>query len=97
MDNVANLDELRKTAQDDVRAARNEITALSNAEIGLILTNARSHYAWQDKPVTNEMLHKIFDITIMGPTSMNTCPARIVFVKSDDDAMPSFFLPPSPA
>lgn len=83
MDNAATLDALRRSAQDDVRAARDGITALSDAEIGLILTKARSHYAWQDKPVSDDLLHKIFEITIMGPTSMNTCPARIVFVKSD--------------
>jgi 3-hydroxypropanoate dehydrogenase len=29
-------------------------------------------------------LHEIYDITISGPTSMNTCPARFVFVRSPE-------------
>jgi 3-hydroxypropanoate dehydrogenase len=82
MEDGVSLESLRAAAQDDVRALRNEITTLSDAQIGLILTKARSHYAWTDKPVSDEMLHKIFDIMKMGPTSMNTCPSRIIFVRS---------------
>ena len=53
---------------------------LDDDSIDLILRDARSHYAWTDKPVSDEMLHTLFEITIQGPTSMNTCPARFVFV-----------------
>lgn len=84
MNDVTPLEELRRVAQDDVRALRREITKLSEADIDLILTKARSHYAWTDKPVGDDLLHKIFDITKMGPTSMNTCPARFVFVRSEE-------------
>ena len=82
MENGVSLEGLRAAAQDDVRALRNEITTLSDAQIGLILTQARSHYAWTDKPVSDDLLHQIFDIMKMGPTSMNTCPSRIIFVRS---------------
>ena len=75
-------DEIRAHAQDEVRSLRDKITTLSEAELGLILTQARSHYAWTDKPVPDVVLHDIFDIMKMGPTSMNTCPVRIIFVKS---------------
>lgn len=83
MEDGTSLDDLRKVAQDEVRNLRDEITTLSDAQIGLILTQARSHYAWTDKPVSDDMLRKIFDIAKMGPTSMNTCPSRITFVRSD--------------
>jgi len=83
MTNSATLDDLRATAQADVREMRNTLKTLSEAEIELILTKARSHYAWTEKPVTDDVLHRIFDITKMGPTSMNTCPARFVFVRSE--------------
>ena len=83
MEDGVSLESLRAAAQDDVRALRDEITTLSDAQIGLILTKARSHYAWTDKPVSDDMLHKIFDIMKMGPTSMNTCPSRIIFVRSE--------------
>lgn len=82
MESTTTLDELRSAAQNDVRALRSEITKLSDKEIGLILSEARSHYAWTDKPVDDDMLRQLFDITKMGPTSMNTSPARFVFVRS---------------
>jgi 3-hydroxypropanoate dehydrogenase len=82
MENGVSLEGLRAAAQNDVRALRNEITTLSDAQISLILTQARSHYAWTDTPVSDDLLHQIFDIMKMGPTSMNTCPSRIIFVRS---------------
>lgn len=83
MTNGASLDDVRVAAQADVRDMRDTLETLTQPQIDLILTKARSHYAWADKPVTDDLLHKIFDITKMGPTSMNTCPARFVFVRSD--------------
>lgn len=83
MTQPAGLNEERAAAQEDVRALRDKITTLESAQIDLILTGARSHYAWTDKPVPVGMLHDIFDITKMGPTSMNTCPARFIFVRSE--------------
>lgn len=76
------LEIVRSQAQDDVRDLRSTISRLDENEIGLLLTRARSHYAWQDKPVSDEQLRQIYDITKMGSTSMNCCPARFVFVKS---------------
>lgn len=83
MDNPVSLDTLRSDAQENVRAQREVLTTLTDAQVGLILTNARSHYAWTDKPVSDDVLRQIFDMTIMGPTSMNTCPMRIIYVRSD--------------
>ncbi len=80
----ASQEDLRAAAQADVRDMRATLQKLSQAEIDLILTKARSHYAWTDRPVPDDLLHRIFDITKMGPTSMNTCPARFIFVRSDE-------------
>jgi 3-hydroxypropanoate dehydrogenase len=55
---------------------------LSDDAIDLILREARSHYAWTDRPIPDSLLRELYDITISGPTSMNTLPARFVFVKS---------------
>lgn len=79
--NEANL---REKAQKAVRALRARKAQLDDASIDVILRDARSHYAWTDKPVSDEMLKTLYDITIAGPTSMNTCPARFVFVRSRD-------------
>ena len=76
------LDALRAQAQQDHRDLRGRIGRLSDDAIDLILRGARSHYAWTDKPVPDELLEEIYEITLNGATSMNTLPARFVFVKS---------------
>ncbi|MEM7752485.1 MAG: malonic semialdehyde reductase [Pseudomonadota bacterium] len=81
---ASDLDALRETAQTTVRDLRARKPQLDDDSIDLILRDARSHYAWSDRPVAREMLETIYDIMASGPTSMNTCPARIVFVTSDE-------------
>ncbi len=76
------LDALRAAAQQDHRDLRARLPRLSDDSIDLILRGARSHYAWTDKPVDDALLREIYEITINGATSMNTLPARFVFVKS---------------
>ena len=50
--------------------------------LALLFTEARTHYGWRDKPVTNEQLQALYDIAKMGPTSMNQQPMRLIFVQS---------------
>ncbi|NIA69406.1 malonic semialdehyde reductase [Pelagibius litoralis] len=78
------LQQARHAAQDAVRAVRAGKAELDGSSIDLILRKARSHYAWHDKPVSEDLLRLIYEITIAGPTSMNCCPARFVFVTSGD-------------
>ncbi|WP_299921657.1 malonic semialdehyde reductase [uncultured Pelagimonas sp.] len=78
------LAELRAKAQSDVRALRDRVDHLGEDAIDLILRQARSHYAWTDKPVEDEVIQQLYEITAGGPTSMNTCPARFVFVRSQE-------------
>ncbi len=75
-------EDLRAAAQADAIALRERIGMLDQDSLDLILTGARSHYAWTDKPVTEEQLRRIHDIVKMGSTSMNSCPARFVYVRS---------------
>jgi 3-hydroxypropanoate dehydrogenase len=49
-----------------------------------IFLEARTHNKWQDKPVPDELLRQLIDIMKMGPTSANTSPARILFVRSQE-------------
>ncbi len=74
----------RAEAQDAVRRVRTACPRLEDAAIDLILRDARSHYAWSDRPVPRELLETVYDIAANGPTSMNCCPARFVFVESAD-------------
>tara|TARA_R110002051_G_scaffold60450_3_gene110654 strand:+ start:3573 stop:4238 length:666 start_codon:yes stop_codon:yes gene_type:complete len=78
------LETLRAKAQADHRALRARIDRLSDDAIDLILRDARSHYAWTDKPIPPGILEDLYDIMINGPTSMNTLPARFVFVKTPE-------------
>ncbi|MGI9368632.1 MAG: malonic semialdehyde reductase [Ruegeria sp.] len=83
MQDGSHIDDPHQKAQHAVRALRNRVGRLDDDAIDLILRDARSHYAWTDRPVSEETLRALYEITINGPTSMNTCPARFVFVVSD--------------
>jgi len=56
---------------------------MTNTElIGSIFSQAHSHNGWQDRAVTDEQLHRIYEHMKWGPTSVNCSPARIVFVRT---------------
>ena len=55
---------------------------LDDAHKDLIFRQARSHSAWLDKPVPDDLLRQVYDLAKMGPTSANMCPMRLVFVRS---------------
>lgn len=76
------LELARAEAQAHYRELRKRKPRLDNDSIELILSGARSHYAWRTDPVPDETLKALYEITASGPTSMNTCPARFIFVKS---------------
>ena len=56
--------------------------ALTDASLDILFRQARSHNAWQDKAVSDELLKQLYDLMKMGPTSANSCPGRFVFIKS---------------
>lgn len=78
------LEAMRTKAQQEVRDLRQRISHLDNSAVELILSGARSHYAWKDVAVTEQQIRTMYDIVKMGATSMNGCPARFVFVTSDE-------------
>lgn len=57
-------------------------TAIDKAGLEQIFLSARTHNAWLEKPVSDELLVELVDIMKLGPTAANASPARIVFVKS---------------
>jgi len=56
--------------------------ASSNPCIDKLFYNARTHSAWTDKPITDEILRELYDALKLGPTSANSSPARFVFIRS---------------
>jgi 3-hydroxypropanoate dehydrogenase len=57
---------------------------LEQAALDQLFNTARTHNAWQSRPVSDELLLRVYDSMRMGPTSANCSPARIVFVKSKE-------------
>jgi 3-hydroxypropanoate dehydrogenase len=57
-------------------------SVISDDGLDLIFRKARTHNGWQDRPVDDALLRRVYDLARMGPTSANMCPMRIVFVKS---------------
>ena len=47
-----------------------------------LFTEARSQNGWRPDPVSDEQLRAAFEIAKFGPTSMNTQPMRILFLRS---------------
>ena len=58
------------------------MTALNESALKQLFTEARTHNAWQDKEVSDETLQRLYDLMKWGPTSANSTPARLIFVKS---------------
>lgn len=53
---------------------------LDDAALDLLFRNARTANGFTDQPVSPELLRQLYDLAKMGPTSMNTQPARYVFI-----------------
>ena len=71
-------------AQSTFTDLKNSSDPLSDKQLALLFGEARSMNGWQDKEVSNDMVKSIYELTKMGPTSTNCCPARFKFIKSDD-------------
>jgi 3-hydroxypropanoate dehydrogenase len=58
--------------------------ALSKEALDTIFHEARTHVGWLDKPVSDHLLRHAYDLARLGPTSANTSPMRIAFVRSKE-------------
>jgi len=59
-------------------------TPLDQKALDSLFLKARSHNGWQEKELPEGILQQIYDLTKMGPTAANSCPARFIFVQSDE-------------
>lgn len=57
---------------------------LSDQDLDVIFRQARTHNDWLDKPVGDDLLHRLYDLMKWGPTSANCSPARILFLRSPE-------------
>src|SRR5260370_32456459 len=57
---------------------------VDNAALDLLFRKARSHNGWLDKPVADDLLRQLYDLMKWGPTSANSSPARILFLRTPE-------------
>ena len=55
---------------------------VSDEALDQLFRKARTHNAWLDRPVSDELLRRIYDLMKWGPTSANLSPARILFLRT---------------
>jgi 3-hydroxypropanoate dehydrogenase len=58
------------------------MTQARSEERALLFEAARTHSAWLDRPVDDGVLKEAYELARMGPTSGNSQPLRLLFVKS---------------
>ena len=53
---------------------------ISREALDQLFLEARTHNVWFNRPVPLELLHEVYELARMGPTSANCSPARFVFL-----------------
>ena len=74
-----------KTQDGSAKAGdpKSHLDGVSDEVLDLAFRNARSHHHWLPKPVSDEKLKEVYDLFKLGPTSRNSCPLRVIYVKSE--------------
>src|SRR5437868_8772946 len=57
---------------------------LNDEALDQLFRQARTHNAWLDRPVSDELLRRLYDLMKWGPTSANLSPARILFLRTPE-------------
>ncbi len=57
---------------------------LDDPSLDKIFRNARTHNGWLPKPVTDQQLRDIYEVMKWGPTSSNSQPIRIIFIRTQE-------------
>lgn len=55
---------------------------LFDEALDLLFRKARTHRAWLDRPVPDDLLRRLYELAAEGPTSANCSPMRVLFVRS---------------
>lgn len=53
--------------------------ALGADALDQLFLNARTYNGWEEAPLDEALLHRLYDLVKMGPTSANASPARFIF------------------
>lgn len=70
---------------------------IQHIALNVLFQTARTHNAWLDKPISDEALRELYDSAKWGPTSANSSPMRIVFLRTpaSKERLKPFLAPPN--
>ena len=57
---------------------------LSDSGLDILFRQARTHSHWSDGDVSDVLLQAVYDLAKMPPTSANSSPMRLIFLRSQD-------------
>jgi 3-hydroxypropanoate dehydrogenase len=57
---------------------------LDIAALDTLFADARTYNSWEDRPIDDDLILRLYEVVKWGPTTANTCPARFVFVRSPE-------------
>lgn len=77
-------EEALAAARARIEDYRSRISSLDDNSRDLLFRESRNHNWWEDKDVSDEQLREIYDLVKFAPTSANTQPMRITFLRSDE-------------
>jgi 3-hydroxypropanoate dehydrogenase len=77
-------DQALAAARTRITEYRERIQHLDAGSLDLIFREGRNHNWWQDRDVTDDQLHEIWNLVKFGSTSANTLPARLLFIRSEE-------------
>src|ERR1700704_5481503 len=60
------------------------VSPVSDDALDVLFRNARTYRVWLEKPVSDDVLRRLYDLMKWGPTSANCCPARILFLRTPE-------------
>jgi 3-hydroxypropanoate dehydrogenase len=65
-----------------VRGILESMPQVPDSALDVLFRNARTHRSWLSKPVPDELIHQVYDLFKLGPTSANSSPGRVLFLRT---------------
>ena len=59
-------------------------TPIDSQALATLFGEGRTHSAWLDKPVPDALIEQLYAQVCLGPTAVNSCPGRFVFVRTTE-------------
>jgi 3-hydroxypropanoate dehydrogenase len=60
------------------------MSQIPDSALDVLFREARTHRVWQKEPIPDQLLRDVYELFKLGPTSANCCPARVLFLRTDE-------------